>query len=258
MGIREVCLRWLPVSFLFMHLTTPAQGQSVVYRPVHVGRVKAHVITVNLKTHRLNLGLYVPSRQPRNGNFPHESFRAMIARTRPTAAIDGTYYDTRTYRPVGTLVLYGQMLQAGSYGTAVCFDQSNRVSFYKLRDLKNFPWNRFKIIISTGPTLVVRGHMHVYPRSERFRDPGLFRRASRSALGVTPGGKLLLVAVRKPILLRDMAWIMKKLGAFRAVALDGGSSTALYYRGRFVVRPDRPLTNILVVYEEKEARVSKE
>jgi hypothetical protein len=50
-----------------------------------------------------------------------------------------------------------------------------------------------------------------------------------------------------------MAWIMRKLGAWDAVSMDGGSSTALFYRGRLFSRPARALTNLLVVYDTEAA-----
>ena len=40
---------------------------------------------------------------------------------------------------------------------------------------------------------------------------------------------------------------MKALGANNALNLDGGSSTALYARGRFLSNPARMLTNVLLV-----------
>ncbi len=246
--------------FICFFLSTPGvgQSQSVTYQKVKVGHVRAYVVTADLNSDRVALDLYVASHHPSNRSFPHETFHFMVGKTQPTAAINGTYYDTRTFIPVGTLAADGQMFQMGSHGTAVCFDKSNQVGFYKIRDLKNFPWKSYKVVLSTGPTLVQNGHTHVYPSLERFHDPALFRPASRSALGITRNRKLLLVSVRTPIRLRDMAWIMKSLGAEHAIALDGGSSTALYYRGKIVVRPARMMTNIFLIYEQKEARVSKE
>ena len=42
---------------------------------------------------------------------------------------------------------------------------------------------------------------------------------------------------------------MRSLGCRDAIALDGGSSSAMFYRGRFAARPHRSLTNLLVVYD---------
>lgn len=246
--------------FLLAGIAFPAftQNQTVTYQRITVGTVKADVVLANLDSTRVVLDLYVASHHPSNRSFPHESFSSMISKTQPTAAINGTYYDTRTYIPIGTLAAKGRMLGTGAHGIAVCFDEQNRVGFYKIKNLHTFPWKKFKIILSTGPTLVKDGKIHLLPRAERFRDPGVFSPASRSAIGITSNHKLLLVSIQQPVGLQGLAWVMQHLGAEQAVALDGGSSTALYYRGNYVVRPSRLLTNIFLVYGEKEARVSKE
>jgi hypothetical protein len=41
---------------------------------------------------------------------------------------------------------------------------------------------------------------------------------------------------------------MRELGAYDAVAMDGGTSTGLYFGGRMIAQPGRALTNALVVY----------
>ena len=41
---------------------------------------------------------------------------------------------------------------------------------------------------------------------------------------------------------------MKRLGATDAVCLDGGTSSAMYYRGKLVCKPGRSLTNIVEVH----------
>ena len=51
---------------------------------------------------------------------------------------------------------------------------------------------------------------------------------------------------------------MKALGANNALNLDGGSSTAMYARGRFVSKPGRMLTNVLVVTVRPGAPVPEE
>jgi hypothetical protein len=45
---------------------------------------------------------------------------------------------------------------------------------------------------------------------------------------------------------------MKALGAYHAVALDGGTSTAMYFAGRFIANPGRGLTNVLMIYHRRD------
>lgn len=224
----------------------------ITYQVIKVGKIPVNVVRVDLNSAQIGVRLYVASEHASHHRFPHEAFPTMIAKAHPTAAIDGTYYDTKTYKSVGTLVSDGELLELGNHGIAVCFDEKNRLSFVKVKNWKKFSWKMYKVVLATGPTLIEHGHVHVYPRAERFRDPSLFRPARRSALGVTKDNHLILVAIQKRILFRDLAWIMKQIGAVKAVALDGGASTALYYRGDYMIHPGRILTNILIIDEQRE------
>lgn len=53
---------------------------------------------------------------------------------------------------------------------------------------------------------------------------------ARSAISVTKDNKLLLLTVNQATI-KDLAEIMKDLGAKEAMNLDGGASSRLYYRG---------------------------
>ena len=83
-----------------------------------------------------------------------------------------------------------------------------------------------------------------------LHDPHFLGRSNRSAAGLTPANKLLLVSVPKSISLADLAGVMRGLGCSQAMNLDGGASMAMYYRGRTVLPAGRRLTNILAVYED--------
>jgi exopolysaccharide biosynthesis protein len=104
-------------------------------------------------------------------------------------------------------------------------------------------------VLVGGPVVVWNGKVSVNPREQGFRDSRLFARKARTAVGVTRNGKLLMVAVTKPVYLRSLGKAMKALGCTRAAALDGGGSTALYYRGKSLAKPSRRLTNLLVAYD---------
>lgn len=226
--------------------------QPITYDSVNIGKIKAEVIRIDLNSSHVSVRLHMASEHAGAGKLPHEPFPAMIAETRPTAAIVGTYYDTRTFHSVGTLVSNGELLEVGTHGIAVCFDENNRLTFEKVQDWTKFPANQYKVVIATGPTLLENGHVRLFPRAEKYHDPSLFRPARRSALGVTKDNQLILAGVSNHILFRDMAWVMKKLGAVKAVALDGGSAAALYYRGNYLVNPRRSLTNVLEIDQQQE------
>jgi hypothetical protein len=100
--------------------------------------------------------------------------------------------------------------------------------------------------IGCGPRLVTDGLVTVDPAGEGFRDPKILRySAERSAVGLTGDGAMLFVATDGTI--RELANIMRDLGARDAMAFDGGASTGLYARGRDIVTPGRLINNALLV-----------
>jgi exopolysaccharide biosynthesis protein len=69
--------------------------------------------------------------------------------------------------------------------------------------------------------------------------------AERSAVGLTGDGRMLFVATSGTI--RELAYVMRDLGARDAMAFDGGASTGIWYRGRSLVTPGRLINNALLV-----------
>jgi hypothetical protein len=133
-------------------------------------------------------------------------------------------------------------------GTAVAFTEGNVVSFIPTGYKAKTAWRFFDGVMRAGPLLVQSGQIAVGPREEGFVSLSPAAQRSRTAVGITPGRKLLLLAVKTPVSLWRLAKLMRELGAYHAVAMDGGSSTGLYFRGRMIAQPGRALTNALVVY----------
>ena len=88
-------------------------------------------------------------------------------------------------------------------------------------------------LIEGGPRNVADGKTCNYADVERFQDDVRYGHCSRSAIGLTKNGDMLLVAVESPgrerggLYLDEMAAIMKKLGAVQAMNWDGGGSTTV-------------------------------
>ncbi|HEY4439606.1 MAG TPA: phosphodiester glycosidase family protein [Candidatus Elarobacter sp.] len=100
--------------------------------------------------------------------------------------------------------------------------------------------------IGCGPRLVSDGLVTVDPAAEGFRDPKiLVASAERSAVGITADGRMLFVATSGTI--RELAAVMRDLGARDAMAFDGGASTGIWYRGTALVKPGRLINNALLV-----------
>lgn len=109
--------------------------------------------------------------------------------------------------------------------------------------------------IGGGPRLVQDGEVFVPFRWESFGPAFSSRRTSRSAIGITAAGKVLLVTIEKSrrstgMRLIELARLMRELGAVQAMNLDGGGSSTLVVGGRVVnvlERHQRGVPSMLLV-----------
>lgn len=105
-------------------------------------------------------------------------------------------------------------------------------------------FSRYEQIIGGGPLLLQNSQIVLDPKAEQFSNAFAIEKASRSAIGQTADGHLLLAAVHMDLdgngaTLTDIAQMMQQLGAVNALNLDGGSSTTLYLGGQLLDRlPD--------------------
>ncbi len=200
------------------------------------------VVQVDLKRPNVRVGIEVARGFPTGA----ESFDTLVKRSGATVAITGTFFDTVSLKPVGDIVRGGDVLYRGHMGTALALTADNepfmrRVPFGRTQD-----WSGFDTVLSCGPALVLDGEVDVDAPGEGFRDPSIFATTARVGVGFTADRRLLLVATG-PLSFSGFAKVMKALECTHAMNLDAGSSRALYYRGKTLIRPGRMLTNILYV-----------
>lgn len=240
-------MRQVFVLFVVTFLVISGAGAytDVAYSKQWIRKTPVHVVTANLNSPNVKVSPAIA----RNGIGTSEGFGSMLSRLQPSAAITGTYFCIKSLVPVGDIVVDRKLVNSGCVGTGVCFTEDNRVIFQPIDKNKPTDWTGYTSVICTGPRLVTDGVPYVAPWAEGFNDPAHYKVARRSALGVTRNNKLLLVTVNRSIYLSKFAKIMHDLGAVNAVSLDGGTSTALYYKGRVPSHPGRRMTNLLVVYE---------
>jgi hypothetical protein len=178
-----------------------------------------------------------------------DTWRGILERSHPAAAVTGTYFCTQSNLPVGTIVVGRQAICRGYVGTALACANENGAWLIPCPPGAEHDWSLFDTVLRAGPRLLAGGSPSLAPRLEGFRDPAIFARKSRTAIAITRHGKLLLIAVPKPVWLDVLAGALQHVDAVDAMCLDGGMSTGLYYRGRTRVKPRRTLTNLLVVYD---------
>ena len=224
------------------------QGTGVVYRRGYVLGVGVNLIEADLNDPEVRVGAMLAQ----GGIGSAESFVRMVRRARPAAAITGTFFGIRSRVPTGDLVINGRSVFRGFIGTAVAITEGNVVSFIPTRYGEGgTDWGLFDTVIRGGPRLVASGQIEMRARGEGFRSLPVSARRARTAVGLTADNRLQLVAVRQGITLWELAKVMGRLGAYHAVALDGGTSTAMYFGGRYIARPGRGMTNLLVIYDRR-------
>ena len=119
---------------------------------------------------------------------------------------------------------------------------------YELRDESGEDagfWELTEHVITAGPRLLRHGAVDLKGLLD-YEKKISTQRAQRSALGVTGNEKMLMVTVSS-VTVRELAEMMKLLGAEEAINLDGGASSALFYRGEVKTAPGRNLSTLLVV-----------
>ena len=254
----------ISVALTILASRTLSENASIVLESRHIHNASLHVITADLNSPRLRVEIGLAAK----GIAHSESFVSMVRRRSPVAAVTGTYFDTRTLFPVGSIVISGKTAHESAIGATVCFVRAGSIvcaSDKAPADLaepggylakiartgkgEKFNWEGVETGLRAGPLLLQDGAYALNPSREGFHHPGLFGRRVRMALGLTPANKLLLAAVETPVTFGQLAGIMKSLGATDALALDGGTSSAMYFRGRFVVYPGRALTNVVEVFD---------
>lgn len=113
--------------------------------------------------------------------------------------------------------------------------------------------NNAKHIISGGPYLIKEGEIFVDVADEKLN--GITGRNPRTAIGYTKDNTMIMVTIegRKEgssgVTLKELATIMKNLGCYEAINLDGGSSTAMFLNDRVYLGTTKPakISNALVV-----------
>ena len=245
--MRRTVLYTLILSLIFGYGVSFAQTESVSYKHQSVRGHSVDVVKADLKDPKISITPVVST------NFPHvpEYFGDMVERTDPVAAINGNFFCKRTYKPVGDIVIDGKLVYFGGIGTAMAITKHNKVEFIKVEKYRHMNWSDYKTVISCGPQLLADGKIILDPRSEGFKDPNLYGKRNRSAVGITWDNNILFVTVNDGIYFQELAEVMKALGCKDAMNLDGGGSSGLYYKGETIVNPRTPMPDILVVQERE-------
>jgi tetratricopeptide (TPR) repeat protein len=227
-------------------MCSPVQARGVDYRKVVQGKAVYDTVRIDLKHDKVFLTLQVP------GGFPlkNDRFRDFVAFSQPDAAITGTYFNMSSCAPVGDMAMFGKPIHYGEVGTTMAITPGREIFFSRTVGKFIASWDKYETILAAGPTLLREGKVDIHPELEQFRDRRIFGRARRCAIGYNPaGGALIFATSRGSVSLGELANLFKTMGCSDAMNLDGGSSSALYYRGSYYANPGRKLTNLVVVFD---------
>ena len=233
-------------SIIPLGLVSPSSAATnVAFAKTKVAGVYINLVTIDLNAQNVRITPAIAN----GGIGASESFRSMMRRTRPAAAINGTFFCTKTLEPTGDIVIDGELLAKGVVGTAIGIGPGNKITFVPSRRDDLYDWHDYDHVLTAGPALVLRGETIVLPGAQGFRSGVHYSRRKRSAIGLTSANKLVFVTTGNKVHLRTLAHVMKTLGCVDAAVLDGGSSTGLYWKGKLIANPTRGMTNCLLAYD---------
>jgi uncharacterized protein YigE (DUF2233 family) len=205
------------------------------------------IVRVNLENPRIRVKAILPKHN-KGANFD-----AMVAGSKAVAMINGGYFNTATFAPAGDLVINGRYVARGKLRTALGITPDNRAYLWvkpeSLSRASRLDWSGFETLISSGPYILRRGLVQVTPKSEGYKDPAVWGSAARSAVGISSERKLFFVSTREKLNLWELSKIMRALKAKEAIALDGGSSVGMAWKGKVLIHPKRRIAFSIAVYQ---------
>ncbi|MCT7995448.1 phosphodiester glycosidase family protein [Laspinema olomoucense] len=138
-----------------------------------------------------------------------------------------------------TLRSFASALPRLPIGTSVLINRVTVPSYFEV----------YPHILGAGPVLLNNNWIVLDPEAEQFNQNFIEGKASRSAIGQTEDGRLVIAIAHHRTngpgpTLTEMAQIMQQLGSVNALNLDGGGSTTLFLGGQLLEHPPRIIPRI--------------
>lgn len=218
----------------------------------HVNSKKLNAKVVKVNTLAPNTSLHV---ELANNKLHTVNSLASIAKAhKAVVAINGNYFDAYTSSKTvyNGLVMNGKMIKTFDRKFPVFYvTKSGALGILSGSEfLEKFDAGGKDPVteaLQVGPTLMRNGKAAINPAGEGFRDPKILTSAAmRSAVGYTKDRQLIVLTVPNARV-GEVAEIMKQLGAYEAMNLDGGASSGLYVNGNYLTIPGRQIAVSLLV-----------
>lgn len=242
-----------------LKVASPKKGRPITISRKNVAGVPLYQTTIDLTDPEtmITIGLAnnAPMANSSQGSSGDEPFETMVNRYRAAIIVNGTFFGKDTQKWVlGNMVSGGKFVkysQWENYGTTLGLRAGNKPEMITTRSEGKPEWNQHWFSITCGPRLLKQGKIWLAPKLEGFTDPHVLTVGARTAIGFPASGKeLYLVTFLTSLSLIEEAEVMKAIGCYEAMNLDGGASTALAHNGKILISPGRNLTNVIVVYDK--------
>lgn len=130
-----------------------------------------------------------------------------------------------------------------------------------ITDLSNVEWKWWKMqtAVGGGPTLIHDGSIHITSKEEQMFAGKENEKHPRTAMGYTANHRLIILVIQgrfpgvaEGASLEQEAKILKDLGCYEALNLDGGGSTCMLVNGKETVKPSdkqgqRPVPAVFMI-----------
>jgi len=263
---------------LSVEAATSHPYDSHVRKTVTVGRVRYDIdlVKINLNNPKLKIRTYTGTTGTicYNVSCRTRSLKAYLDQGKGFAAINGSYFcpsDYRTCGPAGNYYWTVFNARNKTYvnaaqnrfnhrGAMLTFDANRKFRFYA--DTDTYPYlprlhgpavidpaaSILTAAISNGPTFIDRGkYVLTGWRMDQLDTKQRTAKMYRSGIGIR--GTVVYLVVARNATVPDLGRIMQSMKLDYAMNLDGGGSTALWYRGAYKVGPGRNLPNAIVFSE---------
>ena len=225
----------------------PAPTTSITLETRRVAGITVRVIRVNLGDPRVKLKVISPMAGIGRGGA---AFKTLVNGSNAVAVINGGYFHPRTFSIAGDLVVNGKHISTGRLRSIFAITPDNRVVIRTHSSISAANWRGYETALAGGPFVLQRGNVVVAPRREGYRDPSVWGKAPRSAVGVVNNRQFFFISTKARLNLFDLAKVMDALGAKDAIALDGGSSVGMAFRREVLIHPNRRIAYGLGVFVE--------
>lgn len=213
------------------------QRTAVSFKRLTPMNVPVQIISVDLRWRNVLVAPVLPSAHDLFGQGARVG--QLARRSRARALINGSYFHPQSYAPAGDIVMQGRLLTWGRIPMALAITPDNRATIRAtttplLRRPLDTTWAGMETVIATGPRILAGGRV-LTAYSGVFRDPALFGRAARSAIGLRSNRDLVMVTTHVHLTTTEMGKVMARLGVRDALLLDGGSSAGIAWNGAAVL-----------------------